>query len=73
VINSPEQTHYFNRYGKDMHAFTSTILAQAIHHAAEHRAQIADILAVNNLDVLNLDKIDLWAFERFELRQSEQN
>jgi uncharacterized damage-inducible protein DinB len=73
VINSPEQTHYFNRYGKDMHAFTSTILAQAIHHAAEHRAQIADILAVNNLDVLNLDKIDLWSFERFELRQSEQN
>ena len=56
-----------------MHAFTSTILAQAIHHAAEHRAQIADILAANNLDVLNLDKIDLWSFERFELRQSEQN
>lgn len=45
---------------------TSTILIQAVHHASEHRVQIADILASNSLDVLNLDEIDLWAFERWE-------
>jgi hypothetical protein len=39
---------------------------QAIHHASEHRAQISDILAANNLDVLNLDEIDLWSFEKWD-------
>lgn len=53
----------FVRYGEQVEFFASTILAQAIHHATEHRAQIADILAVNNQDVLNLDSMDLWSFE----------
>jgi hypothetical protein len=33
---------------------------------SEHRAQISDILAANNMDVLNLDEIDLWSFEKWE-------
>ncbi|HYK95646.1 MAG TPA: DinB family protein [Candidatus Dormibacteraeota bacterium] len=44
----------------------STILAQAIHHATEHRAQIAGALATNGLDVIDLDSLDLWAYGEAE-------
>jgi len=40
----------------------STILAQAIHHATEHRAQIAGALATNGNDAIDLDAIDLWEY-----------
>jgi uncharacterized damage-inducible protein DinB len=40
----------------------STILAQSIHHATEHRAQIAGALATNGNDAIDLDMIDLWEF-----------
>ncbi len=44
----------------------SVILAQAIHHATEHRAQIAGALATNGLDAIDLDELDLWAFDDAE-------
>lgn len=44
----------------------STIIAQAIHHATEHRAQIADSLAANGLKLIDLDELDLWAYGSFE-------
>jgi uncharacterized damage-inducible protein DinB len=40
----------------------STILGQAIHHATEHRAQIAGALATNGIDAIDLDALDLWAY-----------
>jgi len=40
----------------------STVVAQAIHHATEHRAQIAGALATNGVDAIDLDALDLWAF-----------
>ena len=40
----------------------STILGQAIHHATEHRAQIAGALATNGNDAVDLDAIDLWEY-----------
>ena len=40
----------------------STVLAQAIHHATEHRAQIAGALATNGIDAVDLDALDLWAY-----------
>jgi uncharacterized damage-inducible protein DinB len=46
----------------------STILAQAIHHAAEHRAQIAGALATNGNDAIDLDAIDLWEYADAEGR-----
>lgn len=49
--------------GKDLR---STILAQAIHHATEHRAQIAGALATNGNDAIDLDAIDLWEFSDTE-------
>jgi uncharacterized damage-inducible protein DinB len=46
----------------DEEDFRSTILAQAIHHATEHRAQIAGALATNGNDAIDLDAIDLWEY-----------
>jgi uncharacterized damage-inducible protein DinB len=66
LIHTPNEMRRFIRYGNEVEFLTSTILVQAVHHASEHRAQISDILAANNMDVLNLDEIDLWSFERFE-------
>lgn len=40
----------------------STILGQSIHHATEHRAQIAGALATNGNNAIDLDAIDLWEF-----------
>ena len=64
LIDTPDEMRRFNRYGKEVEFLTSTILVQAVHHASEHRAQISDILAANTMDVLNLDEIDLWSFEK---------
>jgi uncharacterized damage-inducible protein DinB len=44
----------------------STILAQAIHHATEHRAQIAGALSTNGNDAIDLDAIDLWEYAESE-------
>ncbi len=43
-----------------------TILAQAVHHATEHRAQIAGIYASHGMKIVDLDEIDLWAFANYE-------
>ncbi len=44
----------------------STVVGQAIHHATEHRAQIAGALATNGLDVIDLDALDVWAYGEAE-------
>lgn len=44
----------------------STLLVQAVHHATEHRAQLIDALELRGYQSINLDDIDLWAFEVFE-------
>ena len=44
----------------------STLLAQAVHHATEHRAQLIDALESKGFTPINLDDIDFWAFEKFE-------
>lgn len=44
----------------------STVLSQAIHHATEHRAQIASALEAKGFKAVDLDEIDLWAYERYE-------
>ena len=51
-----------HRDDPDRHDLRSTILAQAIHHATEHRAQIAGALATNGNDAIDLDAIDLWEY-----------
>jgi uncharacterized damage-inducible protein DinB len=44
----------------------STILAQAIHHATEHRAQIAGALATNGNNAIDLDALDMWEYGEAE-------
>jgi uncharacterized damage-inducible protein DinB len=44
----------------------STVVAQAIHHATEHRAQIAAALSTNGIDAIDLDALDLWAYGEAE-------
>ena len=49
--------------GRDITRERSTIISQAVHHATEHRAQLIDALEFKRYKVINLDDIDLWAFE----------
>jgi len=41
----------------------STILSQSIHHATEHRAQIASALEAKGFTPVDLDALDLWSYE----------
>jgi uncharacterized damage-inducible protein DinB len=38
------------------------LINQAIHHATEHRAQIAGSLAAHGITTIDLDAIDVWTF-----------
>jgi len=44
----------------------STILAEAIYHAAEHRTQLIDALESKGYAPIALDELDLWKFEKHE-------
>ena len=66
LLDAPEEMLTFIRYGETVSYLSTSVIAQFVHHATEHRAQIADIMAVNKMDVINLDSIDLWSFERSE-------
>ena len=66
LIDAPEEMLTFIRYGETVSYLSTTVIAQLVHHATEHRAQISDILAFNKMDVINLDDYDLWSFERSE-------
>jgi uncharacterized damage-inducible protein DinB len=64
--DSASDVTYTRPNGEQVTMPRSTILAQAIHHATEHRAQIAGALAANGIDAIDLDAIDLWAFGEAE-------
>ena len=63
-IDQPEEMLTFVRYGKTVSFQNTTIVAQIVNHSIEHRAQIADILAINNMNVINLDALDPISYER---------
>jgi uncharacterized damage-inducible protein DinB len=52
--------------GDDRTSARSTVLAQAIHHATEHRAQIAGALATNGIIAIDLDALDVWEYGEAE-------
>ena len=66
LIDAPEEMLTSVRYGETVSYLSTSVIAQLVHHATEHRAQISDILAFNKMDVVNLDDYDLWSFERSE-------
>jgi uncharacterized damage-inducible protein DinB len=63
-IDQPEEMLTFVRYGETVSFQNTTIVAQIVNHSIEHRAQIADILAINKMDVINLDALDPISYER---------
>ena len=58
-----EQLEFTNYSGNLVKRWRSTILSQAIHHATEHRAQIASALEAKGFTPVNLDDLDLWSYE----------
>ena len=64
--NMEEKDISFNQNGNDVTFSSWTIIAQAIHHATEHRAQIDDVLSFRKVKNINLDLIDIWSFERYK-------
>jgi uncharacterized damage-inducible protein DinB len=63
-IDQPEEMLTFVRYGETVSFQNTTVVAQIINHSIEHRAQIADILAINKMNVINLDALDPISYER---------
>ena len=57
------QLEFVNAEEKLVKRWRSTILSQAIHHATEHRAQLASALEAKGFTPVNLDDLDLWSFE----------
>ena len=57
------QIEFKNYEDKMVKRWRSTILSQAIHHATEHRAQLASALEAKGFKPMDLDELDLWAFE----------
>ncbi len=57
------QLEFKNYSGNLVKRWRSTILSQAIHHATEHRAQIASALEAKGFKPVDLDELDLWRFE----------
>ena len=57
------QLEFENYEGKLVKRWRSTILSQAIHHATEHRAQLASALEAKGFSPVNLDDLDLWSYE----------
>jgi hypothetical protein len=56
----------FSEEGRVFKRWASTILTQSVHHATEHRAQLISALEFKGFNPINLDDIDLWAFDEFE-------
>jgi uncharacterized damage-inducible protein DinB len=42
------------------------LVNQAVHHATEHRAQIAGALAAHEINAIDLDAIDVWSYAERE-------
>jgi uncharacterized damage-inducible protein DinB len=63
ILDLQDTVMDFKRLGNEVHYRCSTIAAQVVHHSTEHRTQISDILAMNNLNVINLDTFDHWTHE----------
>ena len=62
----PEGMTTYVHAGKTIVRARSTILGQSIHHATEHRAQIADILSLHGVKAIDLDELDVWAYSDAE-------
>ena len=60
LASLPDAMTTYQRGGETVTRARSTILAQSIHHATEHRSQIAGVLSGHKINAIDLDEIDLW-------------
>ena len=61
-IDQPEEMLTFTRFGNTVSFLNTTVVAQIVHHATEHRAQLISALEAGGFTSINLDDYDLWAF-----------
>ena len=62
-VNQPDElVNISDEYGTRQN-MRSTILAQAVHHSTEHRAQLICALESRGFGGINLDDFDTWAHE----------
>jgi uncharacterized damage-inducible protein DinB len=66
AVGQEDREIEFKQQDKLIYRWASTILTKAVHHATEHRAQLIDTLEYKGFKPINLDDIDLWAFDEFE-------
>ncbi len=66
AAKSPVGFVEFQRGGRTIRRDREIILTQAIHHATEHRTQIAGIFANHGMKVIDLDAIGIGAFVNHE-------
>jgi uncharacterized damage-inducible protein DinB len=57
-----ETLNWISFNGEPMSFPRWVLINQAIHHATEHRAQIAGSLAAHGITTIDLDAIDVWTF-----------
>ena len=56
-----EVLHWVSLNGEAMAFPRWVLIDQAVHHATEHRAQIAGSLAAHGITAINLDAFDVWS------------
>jgi uncharacterized damage-inducible protein DinB len=56
-----EVLHWISFNGEPMSFPRWVLVNQSVHHATEHRAQIAGALAANGITSVDLDAIDVWS------------
>ena len=57
-----ETLNWISFNGEPMSFPRWVLINQAVHHATEHRAQIAGSLAAHGITAIDLDAIDVWTF-----------
>ena len=57
-----ETLNWISFNGEPMSFPRWVLINQAVHHATEHRAQIAGSLAAHGITTIDLDAIDVWTF-----------
>ena len=63
AAKQPEGRVHYEHGDDKVTNLRTTLIAQAAHHATEHRAQLIDALEFRGFPSINLDSIDLWYFE----------
>ena len=63
AAKQPEGRVHYEHGDDKVTNLRTTLIAQTVHHATEHRAQLMDALEFRGYIPIKLDDIDLWCFE----------